>query len=98
MKKISFQMIAILLASAMLLASVSALFAQPILRNDIVVDAPQEDDPLSPEPPQSDGETNAPQEEPEDVPEENIPQPPQTPATANYIKAKVNGLNLRSGP
>ena len=98
MKKISFQMIAILLASAMLLASVSALFAQPILRNDIIVDAPQEDDPLPPEPPQSDGETNAPQEEPEDVPEENIPQPPQTPATANYIKAKVNGLNLRSGP
>ena len=105
MKKISFQMIAFLLASAMLLASVSALFVQPILRNDIATDAPQEDDPQSPEPPQTEGEdTDTPEEtpgegdneDPEETPDEE--DPPQTPAVATYIKAKVNGLNLRSGP
>ena len=105
MKKISFQMIAFLLASAMLLASVSALFVQPILRNDIATDAPQEDDPQSPEPPQTEGEdTDTPEETPgegdNEIPEETPDEedPPQTPAVATYIKAKVNGLNLRSGP
>lgn len=97
MKKISFQLIAILLAAAMLLAGVSALFLQPDLKNDIATDAPL------------DGESNPPtdaptaeEDESEDVlpeqPEEEIPFLPEAPVMANYIKAKVNGLNLRSGP
>ena len=97
MKKISFQLIAILLAAAMLLAGVSALFLQPDLKNDIATDAPL------------DGESNPPtdaptaeEDESEDVlpeqPEEEIPPLPEAPVMANYIKAKVNGLNLRSGP
>lgn len=97
MKKISFQLIAILLAAAMLLAGVSALFLQPDLKNDIATDAPL------------DGESNPPtdaptaeEDESEDVlpeqPEEEIPSLPEAPVMANYIKAKVNGLNLRSGP
>ena len=97
MKKISFQLIAILLAGAMLLAGVSALFLQPDLKNDIATDAPL------------DGESNPPtdaptaeEDESEDVlpeqPEEEIPPLPEAPVMANYIKAKVNGLNLRSGP
>ncbi len=81
----------------MLLAGVSALFLQPDLKNDIATDAPL------------DGESNPPtdaptaeEDESEDVlpeqPEEEIPPLPEAPVMANYIKAKVNGLNLRSGP
>ena len=112
MKKISFQLIAILLAAAMLLAGASVLFLQPALKNDIDNDAPLEDEsnppsdnpatdedepgnsvPELPEGPENPEESEEPEE-----PEEVLPPAPEPPATANYVKAKVNGLNLRSGP
>lgn len=112
MKKISFQLIAILLAAAMLLAGASVLFLQPALKNDIDNDAPLEDEsnppsdnpatdedepensvPELPEEPENPEESEEPEE-----PEEVLPPAPEPPATANYVKAKVNGLNLRSGP
>ena len=112
MKKISFQLIAILLAAAMLLAGASVLFLQSALKNDIDNDAPledesnppsdtpatDEDEPESSVPELPEGPENPEESEEPEEPEEVLPPAPEPPATANYVKAKVNGLNLRSGP
>lgn len=112
MKKISFQLIAILLAAAMLLAGASVLFLQPALKNDIDNDAPledesnppsdtpatDEDEPENSVPELPEGPENPEESEEPEEPEEVLPPAPEPPATANYVKAKVNGLNLRSGP
>lgn len=112
MKKISFQLIAILLAAAMLLAGASVLFLQPALKNDIDNDAPledesnppsdnpatDEDEPENSVPELPEGPENPEESEEPEEPEEVLPPAPEPPATANYAKAKVNGLNLRSGP
>ena len=113
MRKLMIQSAAALLAASILLAAVFGLLLPLRERNDIAdfpaaEDGSQEqpeqlpdDSPVLPNIPESPEDTDDPEEETEpDVPaqEEIQPELPAPEPTAKYVRAKVNGLQLRSGP
>ena len=113
MRKLMIQSAAALLAASILLAAVFGLLLPLRERNDIAdfpaaengsQEQPEQlpdDSPVLPDIPEAPEDTDGPEEETEpDVPaqEEIQPELPAPEPTAKYVRAKVNGLQLRSGP
>lgn len=108
MKNTMYRMIALFLAGILLCAGVAFLLPRISGGSDIVADSegPEDAQPEEPEDAPDDGaEEEAPDEEappadaPADEPEpEQEPEPEPAVETVPYIRAKVDGLQLRSGP
>ena len=89
MKKITTQVLSVMLV-AVLLGSYLSACVLPFFLKDPSLSAPEV---IQPEQPES-----SPEELPQDPEPEPEPEPEPAPMLAQYVRAKVNGLLVRSGP